>query len=390
MIWNDVQLGQETEKPLYLQIADYLRRQIAARQLEPGEKLPPARELCRIFGVSAITIEAGINALVQENYLGRRPRFGTFVKEPALATGAKPVGVVFSANCVGNSYWYRMLEPLEKALAGHGFRLLLIQLRPDKKWDPRIGLDGCSGALLCGHNSLKLANVVEAMGLPLVLIGSCDDAPEEFVRFDSVEHDEVYRAYFTIRHLIDLEHRRIAGVTGPTASTLESNHRQGIRKAMTESGLGDGLTLESVKLHTVEAGMEAAYRLLCVPNRPTAIFACDDRIAAGIIRTAFKLGIKVPEQLSVIGSGGLEICEVIVPALTTSVSCPDRTAQLAADKFHAQLTDPAHVKGRSVIKIEHLRFGESTRVCSAGEYNYYRSENNNNAFQSHNNSLPNQ
>ena len=83
--------SEKGDVPLYMQIADTLRRLIDDRTLKPGEKIPPTRELRDRFDVSTITVEAGLKVLVDEKYLVRHPRRGTFIN-PALAwQGARQV-----------------------------------------------------------------------------------------------------------------------------------------------------------------------------------------------------------------------------------------------------------------------------------------------------------
>ena len=105
------------DSPLYMQVADTLRSLIDNRMLRPGEKIPPTRELRDTFEVSTITVEAGIRKLVEENYLIRRPRRGTFIN-PALGrsgprTGEKlTIRIIFGEIDLNDLYWYIVLNAI--------------------------------------------------------------------------------------------------------------------------------------------------------------------------------------------------------------------------------------------------------------------------------------
>ena len=89
MKWSEFHLDTTKNLPLYRLLADQLRQWILTGVLAPGEKLPGSRELQKLLRVSAITIEGGLNILVEEKFLFRRPRCGTYVAEELPGGGAK-------------------------------------------------------------------------------------------------------------------------------------------------------------------------------------------------------------------------------------------------------------------------------------------------------------
>ena len=113
--------------------------------------------------------------------------------------------------------------------------------------------------------------------------------------------------------------------------------------------------------------MKVGYEIFCRRNRPTAIFAGNDRVAIGIIATAEKLGLSVPEEFSIIGCGGLILGGVPhTPALTTTVSLPEESARIAAEKLFRQIRDPEAPRGTTVVRVSTINFGETTMVCRSG------------------------
>ncbi|MFI9330970.1 LacI family DNA-binding transcriptional regulator [Kitasatospora sp. NPDC052868] len=119
------------------------------------------------------------------------------------------------------------------------------------------------------------------------------------------------------RHLIELGHRRIAIVTGPEDTLCSLARLDGYRSAMTMAGLAVDPALTAFGDFHAEGGFARAERLLELPDRPTAIFAGSDLQALGVMEAARVRGLRVPEDLSVVGYDDLDIAQWTSPALTT-------------------------------------------------------------------------
>ena len=359
----------KSETPLYQQIADTLRSLIDNRTLCAGETIPPTRELCESFGVSAITVEAGIRRLVEESYLVRRPRRGTFVNpEPGKlpeSEGKLTVRFIFGEVDLNDIYWYVVLNALERSPLIGSADKLFTSLQSGELSEARIDelVAGCAGLILCGYSSLRFAEALNRRNVPFSMIGGFrSDAAVPF-DIDAVVHDDVHRAYLSTRHLIDLGHRDICCVAGPGGSRLCSNIETGCRAALKDCGVPErNFDFAVVSRHSIEAGREAGLRILTRPNRPSAVFACDDRLAVGVAKAAGQLGFRIPEDLSIIGGGSQVIGKVMTPELTSTPSYPERSAALAVEKLLAQLHDPEHRKSVTVLRIDELVIGGTTRI----------------------------
>ncbi|MEU9046002.1 MULTISPECIES: LacI family DNA-binding transcriptional regulator [unclassified Kitasatospora] len=119
------------------------------------------------------------------------------------------------------------------------------------------------------------------------------------------------------RHLIELGHRRIAIVTGPEDTLCSLARLDGYRSAMSMAGLAVDPALTAFGDFHTEGGFAQAERLLELPDRPTAIFAGSDLQALGVMEAARVRGLRIPEDLSVVGYDDLDIAQWTSPALTT-------------------------------------------------------------------------
>ncbi|MDJ0652618.1 MAG: LacI family DNA-binding transcriptional regulator [Xanthomonadales bacterium] len=119
------------------------------------------------------------------------------------------------------------------------------------------------------------------------------------------------------RYLASLGHERIAFIRGHPHHRALAGREQGYLDGMSQSGLRVQKSLVQQGDNSFESGVEVAKRLLRMKNLPTAVFAGNDDMAAGVLQVAGGLGIKVPEQLSVAGFDNVPISRQVWPTLTT-------------------------------------------------------------------------
>ncbi|WP_258052530.1 LacI family DNA-binding transcriptional regulator [Streptomyces sp. Ru73] len=145
--------------------------------------------------------------------------------------------------------------------------------------------------------------------------------------------DDRLGGYLATRHLLDLGHRRIALVSGPAYASSALGRRAGYEDALAEAGIAltDALVLPST--FSMESGEEAGQRLLSLAARPTAVFAVNDNTAIGLLAAAQRAGLRVPEDLSVVGYNDIPLAARL-PQPLTSVRVPfDAIAAAAVDQL---------------------------------------------------------
>lgn len=375
-------LKENSEKPLYRQVADQLLALVAEQKLLPGDQLPPAKELQKYFNVSGITVEAGIRLLVKDGYLRRRPRLGTFICDnpPDIEhekimlenTVGMNIKVIFCHIAPADIFWSQVWDELVTAVpflnCDKSFAILNSETLSDDELQRYAG--GCDGVILCGYIPLELVKLLEKKKMPFVMIGGLNTGAPPPSCADSVQHDEVHRAYISTRHLLELGHRNIVCAVGPADSRLAEEIISGYRQAMLEYKIPrEQHRIENIETHTVEEGKQVGLRILTRVPRPTAIFACDDRLAIGVYKAAAQMGFSIPEHLSMIGFGGLEIGKVVSPELTTMPSHPRRLAKIALEKLFARIFDPNHKCSATVLRFDELQIGGSTRFIRSEDTN---------------------
>ncbi|ACT60476.1 LacI family DNA-binding transcriptional regulator [Hirschia baltica] len=162
-------------------------------------------------------------------------------------------------------------------------------------------------------DNFNMLNTLDKRGIPYVRI-----APQsEIDRSCSVLIDDKSAAYELGEHLLELGHTRIGIIKGHPQHRVSEIRYQGVVEAFSSVGISIDPKLVLQSFFDFKSGMEAAAKLLCLPDRPTAIVAANDDVAAAVVAVAAKKGIKVPEQLSVVGFDNSPISQSIYPSLTT-------------------------------------------------------------------------
>ncbi len=149
--------------------------------------------------------------------------------------------------------------------------------------------------------------------------------------------DERHAAIDITTHLIELGHRRIGLIKGHPAHGASAWRLAGYKQALVMHGIDYDPQLVVDGEFSFDSGMRAARQLLALPQRPTAVFASNDDMAAGVIRVAAEMGLRVPAELSVCGFDDTPMSRQIVPALTTVRQPSRRMGQIAATQLLAKV-----------------------------------------------------
>lgn len=164
---------------------------------------------------------------------------------------------------------------------------------------------------LCESRSVVMEFV--RAGVPVVSIasGQFDDAVS-CVRIDDFQASKEMAAY-----LIARGHVRIGYIKGNPDQTTSGHRLEGFRAALAEAGLPLDGELVQQGYYTYRSGLDAAEKLLSLDNRPTAIFASNDDMAAAAVSVAHRRGMSVPRDLSVVGFDNTSAATTVWPELTT-------------------------------------------------------------------------
>lgn len=199
---------------------------------------------------------------------------------------------------------------------------------------------------------------LEARSIPFVIVDPAGDPAPDVPSVGSANWSGGLQA---TRHLIELGHRRIAAITGPDDMMCSLARVDGYRTAMNAARLPiDPGWIHYGDFH-VDGGREHALALLRLPEPPTAVFAGSDLQALGVYEACRSLGLRIPEDLSVIGYDDLAVAQWVSPRLTT-VHQPLRRMGAEAARIVINLARRRPSATPRIDLATHLVVRESTAV----------------------------
>lgn len=168
--------------------------------------------------------------------------------------------------------------------------------------------------LVFGGLSLSGRRKLKARGIPFVILDPTGDPAEDVPAIGSANW---HGGVLATRHLIELGHSAIAAITGPHDMMSSHARLDGFRSAMSSAGLTVRSGWERFGDYRMESGERIADEILAAEQPPTAIFAGSDLQALGVIHAARRLGLDVPDDLSVVGYDDIPLARLMIPGLTT-------------------------------------------------------------------------
>ena len=182
------------------------------------------------------------------------------------------------------------------------------------------------GLLLC-NPFVEFRNRVLPTDVPIVFIGCSPESK----KISSVTLDDFDVGYRAAEHLLTLQHKKIAMVTGPLNEKPTRERTEGFRSALNDFGVNLRDYFNISGDWTASSGYQALGNLLSGQETPTAIFAQNDRMAIGVLRKARESNLSVPDQLSVIGVDDMPLSSYFDPPLTTMRQDMAQLGQIAAE-----------------------------------------------------------
>jgi LacI family transcriptional regulator len=304
---------------------------------------PTINDIARLAGVSKKTVSRVINAspYVQKE---TRERIQAVISAHGYAPDPQARGLAFRRSFLiglvydnpNPQYVVNMQLGLLDGMKGSGFELVV---HPCDRGSPTFLADMRAfverqklfGVVLTPSVSEdeRAAALLTEIGCAYVRVASVSvDAPERMI-----ETRDKLGGAAAAQHLADLGHRRIAHISGPPTFRSSHERRRGFEEGLAERGLALETRHARVGAYTFESGIACALELLQLDPRPTAIFAGNDEMAAGVLQAARQRGLSVPQDLSVVGFDDFEIARRLWPSLTTIRTPTREIGRLAVERL---------------------------------------------------------
>ncbi|MGB6231256.1 MAG: LacI family DNA-binding transcriptional regulator [Litorimonas sp.] len=229
-----------------------------------------------------------------------------------------------------------------EACRAHGYHLLLepmtLEQAEGEDLRARLRRSGVDGVILTAPlcDSQKLRKSLDALDIPFVAV-----APEDPGEVRTVRMDDNEAAYRMTRFLIESGHSDIGFVVGPPDHAASALRLSGFRRALADSDLQVTPSRIVQGDFSFRSGVSAGQTLLKDRgDRPTAIFASNDDMATGVMSVAGRLGLAVPEEISICGFDDTPIARIIWPQLTTVAQPIQSMGYKAAEMLVSRTAEP--------------------------------------------------
>ncbi|MFF4625664.1 LacI family DNA-binding transcriptional regulator [Nonomuraea jabiensis] len=307
---------------------------------EAGTKPPTIADVARAAAVSPSTVSRALN---REHRFYRSPSAAR-IREVAEAIGYAPNPVAANlrrqqTNTIGvlvprltDTVMAMLYEEIADASLKRGYHTLVATTHDEPGRERESGevllqrrVDGLilTTARTDGGYCADLTN----KDVPHVL------ALRSYGDSAAVVGDDQLGGYLATRHLIDLGHRRIALIAGPGYASSALGRRAGYEEALREAGLPVDERLILPSTFSMESGEQAGQHLLALSPRPSAAFAVNDNTAIGVLAAVQRAGLRVPEDLSLVGYNDIPLASRLPMPLTTVRVPFDAIAKAAVDKL---------------------------------------------------------
>jgi LacI family transcriptional regulator len=342
----------------------------APARIEDADRKHTINDIARLANVSKKTVSRVINAspFVRD---GTRKRIAEIMERVNYTPDPQARGLAFRRSFLigliydnpNASYVINVQEGALAALRRMGYELVVHpcdrsgeQFLADMRGlVSRQKLDGVILLPPVSENA-ELAELLNKLGCPYVRVISAplDDPDNLVLSMDRESAAEV------AEHLAKLGHTRIAMIAGPSTYRSALERLSGFSNALAERGLALAPEYIAEGAYTFESGVAGAELLLSRSPRPTAIFAGNDETAAGVYRAAYLRGLKIPDDLTVIGFDDGPLASRLCPSLTTMHQPIRAMGRLAAEKVMAKIVRHESPPVAATTVFPHLVVRESS------------------------------
>ena len=355
-----------------------LVKALAMEKFARGDQFYTEEELCDKYKVSRPTIRQALQLLEEEGYLTRCQGKGTFVDSiptERVATGAKHICLVYRKSwreLPGDVALQHLVSGVDEAVTVNGFFLQLIMLDEFEEANrKKITL-----ALEAGH----VAGIVWMQAPPDWALPLLRDVPVVIEGnviangIPAVSRDTATGSFMAVEHLLKLGHRRIGLIASNITRSIQfEDFVTGYKRAYEKYSVA-GDYRHVIRGVFDEDGYTLAKDLLEGHNPPTAVFGTEWITVAGIFRAADELGLKIPDDLSVVGYGDKAVSWQHSPKLTVIGFSTQEAGRVATEKllgkikgsdelFESVVLPVKLIEGETTMEVNGARLVDSQDSC---------------------------
>lgn len=231
------------------------------------------------------------------------------------------VGIILPANesykktiLTDNPFYQEILNGIEYSARKNNLSTMILGINEKTKDFRNLDINNMLGLIIIGAIEAKLCEIIGNMNISVILI----DQKEEKYNFTSIRSDDYSGAYLAVDYLIKNGHHKIALVNGAVQdSDVHKNRYNGYIKALEDNNIKCNTDLIFTTSLDYDGGVKIAEKLFYKKEELTAVFCISDIVAIGIIKGLLKKGVKIPEDISIVGYDDIKESRYFNPEITT-------------------------------------------------------------------------
>lgn len=341
-----ININPHLDTTLAQQLTQQFTWLIATGQLKPDEMLPSVRQVAHQLQINLHTVRSAYLKLAADGLVEIHQGKGTRILPYETQRMAKianevrshTIGVIIPS--FTNPFYHPFLQGIESITHQNQTMLFICLTHDDPEEVQRsyaqLAAKNVDGLILASHDDSpflqpqKRSGIQQTQMLPLVAV----DWPESTGY--AVLLDLENAGYQATRHLLEHGYRRVGLITYALELPNIRPVNQGYRRALHESGLmADECFIARVHGFDTSAGAEGTRTLLAQKDPPTAIFAITDLLAIGAMHTAKQAGLRIPQDLAIVGFNNIPMAAWVSPPLTTVNAPAYQMGQKAMKMLHS-------------------------------------------------------
>ncbi|MBO5247124.1 MAG: GntR family transcriptional regulator [Eubacterium sp.] len=337
----------EKSSPKYMELANWVMEQIREQKLRPGQKLYSEHELQQMFGVSRQTVRKAFAVLEKDGVIHSVRGSGTYVNEDRQTKLAQRMRVSVVTTYVDGYIFPRMIKGIENALIDQGYTLQIAftnnqSMREQSILEDIINRDEVAGIIIettksaLPNPNIHLYREILKRKIPILFVNSF--YPE--LPIPHVSLNDYMVGYRLTQYLIKMGHRKIAGIF--KLDDLQGRIRySGYMDAMHDAGLElDERNILWFDTEDVRCFDNLSERLLARVKGCSAMFCYNDRGAYDTLNLLTRAGIRVPEDLSIVGVDDANLATLGEVGITTIPHPMEMLGKKAAENLLQLIRNP--------------------------------------------------
>lgn len=326
------------------------------------------KKVCQLAGVSTATVSRAlknpdmVNVKTRERIFkaiaesGYRPN----VLASSVKTGRSNSLVVLVPN-LSNPFFLKIIQGIEQAAQESGYSVLLGDTQGDPQREHEYAgmvLSNRADGLIHLDHSFPFSKSDEKLAEKVAMVSVCERIVSD-TKFPVVELDNYSACRALANHLTSYGHKHFGVITGQKESQIYRDRLAGIKSVLLEENINLDDSLVVGGEYSFEAGEAGAKELLKNSRCPTAIFCFNDDIAIGAIHEIKKHGLRVPQDISVVGFDNIKVSAYIDPPLTTIDQPAYEMGRKAVEVVLQRIKNKPLIRDREIVQFSLLERASS-------------------------------